>query len=169
MYGEGRHISAYPQTLEARDDITTALESRLGNRLVDQNDPTYRLHLGTTGTKNTPISRGVSARFTTDYLGQDPVTGKPDFSQSFSFSNPKGLVEADEKYLISGIIDPEEIEKINRVISESPEMATALHGEVGYVSPYKTIEQIAEDRSTRKIPITNPPTFSNIRNTYNRR
>lgn len=44
-YGEGRHLSAYPQTIENRDKLITTLEDRLGNRLVDQNDPAFRARL----------------------------------------------------------------------------------------------------------------------------
>jgi hypothetical protein len=161
-YGSGRHLSAYPQSLEARDEITTKLEKKLGNRLVDQNDPNYRFNLPTergTGVVNTPISRGVSARFTTDYLGQDEATGKFNLASQFDEHTPNdyGIVAVDEKFKISGSINPEQIQKINSLTAESPEMARLLHGEDGYVSPYKTIEQIAEERSTGKIPVTNAP------------
>jgi len=160
-YGDGRHFSAYPQSLEARDEITSRLESRLGNRLVDQNDPAFRagLTMRDTGVVNTPISRGISARFTTDYLGQDVATGKFDLATQYSDDNIGGrtnIVGVDRKYKITGEINPEQIGRINTVTSESPEMSRLLHGEDGYVSPYKTIEQIAEERSTRKIPVTIP-------------
>ena len=157
--GEGRHITAYPQSLEARDEITSKLENKLGNRLVDQNDPAFRLGLGNrdTGIKNHPISRGVSARFTTDYLAINSNTGKVDFS----------LSELDaalpEEYKISGEINPEEVNKINKVTQEMPEMAELLHGKDGYISPYKTIEQIAQERSTGKIAPTQPSELFSIR------
>jgi hypothetical protein len=161
-YGSGRHLSAYPQSLEARDEITTKLEKKLGNRLVDQNDPNYRFNLPSdrdTGVKNTPISRGVSARFTTDYLGQDVATGKFDLASQFDEStlNDKGIVAPDKKFIVTGEINPEQIQRINSLTAESPEMARLLHGEDGYVSPYKTIEQIAQERSSGKIPISDSP------------
>jgi hypothetical protein len=160
-YGDGRHFSAYPQSLEARDEITSRLESRLGSRLVDQNDPAFRagLTMRDTGVVNTPISRGISARFTTDYLGQDVATGKFDLATQYSDDNIGGrtnIVGVDQKYKITGKINPEQIGRINAVTSESPEMSRLLHGEDGYVSPYKTIEQIAQERSARKIPVTIP-------------
>ena len=161
-YGSGRHLSAYPQSLEARDEITAKLENKLGNRLVDQNDPNYRFNLPTergTGVVNTPISRGVSARFTTDYLGQDQATGKFNLASQFDENtfNDNGIVAPDKKYILTGEINPEQIQRINSLTAESPEIARLLHGEDGYVSPYKTIEQIAEERSTGKIPVTNAP------------
>jgi hypothetical protein len=145
-YGEGRHVTAYPQNIVDRDKIIKDLEDTMGTRLVDQNDAAYRQPLSSTGVKNHPLSRGVSGRFTTDYLDVDPTTGKVDFSRASS----SGAVP--EEYKISGTINPEEINKINKVTQEMPEMAELLHGPDGYVSPYKTIEQIAEERSTGKIP-----------------
>jgi hypothetical protein len=60
-----------------------------------------------------------------------------------------------EEYKISGKINPEEIDKINKITQEMPEMAELLHGKDGYISPYKTIEQIAQERSTGKIAFGN--------------
>ena len=140
-YGQGRHITAYPQSLVNRDALVTDLESALGERLVDQNNPAYRASLGLEiGTKNHPISRGVSGRFTTDYLTVNPETGKVDYSLSAS----DGALP--DEYKISGKISKDEIEKINKTTAELPEMAELLHGPEGYISPYRTIEQIAEDR-----------------------
>jgi len=140
-YGEGRHITAYPQNIVDRDTLISDMESTLGHRLVDQNDPAYRARLGPiVGTKNHPLSRGVSGRFTTDYLGTNPDTGKIDFTMS----STDDLVPED--YKISGEISAKEIEKINKVTAEIPEMGELLHGPDGYVSPYRTIEQIADDR-----------------------
>ena len=148
-YGEGRHITAYPQSIVNRDKLITDMENSLGQRLVDQNDPAYRSRLGPeVGVKNHPLSRGVSGRFTTDYLEVDPNTGKVDFSLS-STGNP-----APEEYKISGKISPEDIEIINRVNAEMPEMAELLHGPNGYVSPYRTIEQIAQDRASGAINVS---------------
>jgi len=141
-YGEGRHITAYPQNIVDRDTLISDMESTLGHRLVDQNDPAYRARLGPEiGTKNHPLSRGVSGRFTTDYLRTNPDTGKIDFTMS---SETDDLVPED--YKISGKISAKEIEKINKVTAEIPEMGELLHGPDGYVSPYRTIEQIADDR-----------------------
>ena len=156
QYGEGRHITAYPQSLENRDSLIKSLEDTLGNRLVDQNDPAYRATLKTrdTGVKNHPLSRGVSGRFTTDYLDSDPTTGKVDFS----LSNETGNVP--DEYKISGAMNPEQINNINKVTEEMPEMRELLHGKDGYVSPYKTIEQIAEERSTGKIALSFPGMFT---------
>jgi hypothetical protein len=159
-YGEGRHISAYPQSLENRDSLIKSLEDKLGDRLIDQNNPAYRAALDETGIKNHPISRGVSGRFTTDYLDVNPKTGQVDFS----LSNEAGAIP--EEYRITGKINPEEIKKINRVTAEMPEMAELLHGQDGYISPYKTIEQIAEERSTGKIPTTNVPLKDRIDTTF---
>jgi hypothetical protein len=155
LYGAGRHVTAYPQSLEARDEITSKLEGKLGNRLVDQNDPAYRLHLHTrdTGISNHPISRGVSARFTTDYLAINPNTGLADPALDVSDAGHRSVPG---EYKISGKINPEEINKINKVTQEMPEMAELLHGKDGYISPYKTIGQIAQERSTGKIAPTMP-------------
>ena len=79
-YGSGRHLTAYPQTLERRDQAISALEQGLGTSLQDQNDPAFRSSINApTGIKNAPLSRGVSGRFTTDYLATK-ADGSPDFS-----------------------------------------------------------------------------------------
>jgi hypothetical protein len=145
QYGEGRHVTAYPQNIVDRDKIIKDLEDTMGTRLVDQNDAAYRRSIGITGVKNHPLSRGVSGRFTTDYLDINPNTGQVDFS----LSKEGGAIP--EEYRITGTITPEQIERINKVTAEMPDMANLLHGPDGYISPYKTIEQIAEERSTGKI------------------
>ena len=156
-YGEGRHITAYPQSIVNRDKLITDMENSLGQRLVDQNDLAYRSRLGPeVGVKNHPLSRGVSGRFTTDYLEVDPSTGKVDFSLSDT-GNP-----APEEYKISGKISPEEIKTINRVNAEMPEMAELLHGPNGYVSPYRTIEQIAQDRVSGAINLSHTINSSRV-------
>lgn len=152
-YGAGRHMTIYAQSLENRDRIISELEGSIGHRLVDQNDPAYRTALGTgstspadVGVKNHPLSRGVSGRFTTDYLGVD-ASGRIDISSSIA-----GAPAAPAEYLVTGQINPEQIDRINRVTTEVPEMAELLHGQAGYVSPYKTIEQIAAERVSGVIP-----------------
>ena len=153
LYGPGRNVTAYAQDIVTRDNIIAQIESSLGERLVDQNDPTYRAALGShsksphdVGVKNHPLSRGVAGRFTTDYLDVDPNTGKVDFALASSYGNiPK-------EYKVTGEINPEQIDRINRVVSEMPEMEEMLHGPSGYISPYRTIEDIALERSSGAIP-----------------
>jgi hypothetical protein len=148
-YGSGRHLTAYPQTLEARDQAITALEQGLGTSLQDQNDPVFRSDINApTGIKNAPLSRGVSGRFTTDYLATK-ADGSPDFSIEGieGGGDPLGLK-------ITGAVSEDQAQTINRVLQTEPKMAEILHGKPGYKTPYKTIDQIFEDRVTGKIPTT---------------
>jgi hypothetical protein len=148
-YGSGRHLTAYPQTLERRDQVITALEQGLGTSLQDQNDPAFRSDINAaTGIKNAPLSRGVSGRFTTDYLGTK-ADGSPDFSiqGTEGGGDPLGLK-------ITGEVSEDQAQTINRVLQTEPKMAEILHGKPGYKTPYKTIDQVFEDRVTGKIPTT---------------
>ena len=148
-YGSGRHLTAYPQTLERRDQAISALEQGLGESLQDQNDPAFRSSIGApTGIKNAPLSRGVSGRFTTDYLATK-ADGSPDFSTQGTEGgdDPLGLK-------ITGTVSEDQAQTINRVLQTEPKMAEILHGKPGYKTPYKTIDQVFEDRVTGKTPTT---------------
>jgi hypothetical protein len=147
-YGPGRHLTAYPQTLERRDELVSALEQKLGPSLQDQNDPIFRSDINAdTGIKNAPLSRGVSGRFTTDYLaiGAD---GSPDFSI------PGIDTGGDPRLTVTGMVSENQAQNINRVLETEPRMAEILHGKPGYKTPYKTIDQVFEDRVTGKTPTT---------------
>lgn len=147
-YGSGRHLTAYPQTLERRDQVISALEQGLGTSLQDQNDPAFRSGINAaTGIKNAPLSRGVSGRFTTDYLATK-ADGSPDFSI------PGTETGGDPRLLVSGMVSEDQAQTINRVLQTEPRMAEILHGKPGYKTPYKTIDQVFEDRVTGKTPTT---------------
>ena len=147
-YGSGRHLTAYPQTLERRDQVISALEQGLGTSLQDQNDPAFRSGINAaTGIKNAPLSRGVSGRFTTDYLATK-ADGSPDFSI------PGTETGGDPGLLVSGMVSEDQAQTINRVLQTEPRMAEILHGKPGYKTPYKTIDQVFEDRVTGKTPTT---------------
>ena len=147
-YGSGRHLTAYPQTLERRDQVISALEQGLGTSLQDQNDPAFRSGINAaTGIKNAPLSRGVSGRFTTDYLATK-ADGSPDFSI------PGTETGDDPGLLVSGMVSEDQAQTINRVLQTEPKMAEILHGKPGYKTPYKTIDQVFEDRVTGKTPTT---------------
>ena len=154
-YREGRHVTAYPTDIVERDNLISDLEETLGDRLVDQNDPTYRASLSeSVGNKNAPLSRGVSGRYTTDYLPDpDPVTGKIDFTDAGSSGNG-----TDETYKITGEINEEQIKKIEKLSTDVPEMAELLHGPEGYETPYKTIDDIIYERQNGIIA----PTYSDV-------
>jgi len=147
-YGPGRHLTAYPQTLEKRDELISSLEQRLGPSLQDQNDPAFRSNINApTGIKNAPLSRGVSGRFTTDYLATG-ADGSPDFSI------PGTETGGDPGLLVSGMVSEDQAQTINRVLQTEPKMAEILHGKPGYKTPYKTIDQVFGDRVTGKTPTT---------------
>jgi hypothetical protein len=148
-YGKGRHFTGYPQSLEQRDKIITNLEARVSSgqlNLVRQDDPTYRgsMASGPTGKgdTNAPLSPHIQGRFTTDYApAPDPVTGVVDYSKSGTASDP-----------ITGYMNDEQMAKIEKLKQTNPEFKEILHGSPGYKSPYRTIEQIAQDRKSGAIP-----------------
>jgi hypothetical protein len=148
-YGKGRHFTGYPQSLEQRDKIITNLEARVSSgqlNLVRQDDPTYRgsMASGPTGKgdTNAPLSPHIQGRFTTDYApAPDPVTGVVDYSKSGTASDP-----------ITGYMGDEQMAKIEKLKQTNPEFKEILHGSPGYKSPYRTIEQIAQDRKSGAIP-----------------
>lgn len=139
-YRAGRHLTAYPQSLEKRDALIAGLEKQVGDLLVDQNDPKFRLNLGATGTKNTPLSQKVSGRFTTDYVGVK-ADGTPDFTTS-------AINEGPPEFTVTGSVSEKQAQTINKVIQAEPRFIDLLHGSPGYKSPYRTIEDIFTDRSS---------------------
>jgi len=143
-YRQGRHLTAYPQTLERRDQVITALNERVGGMLQSQGDRTYRAGLGSTGAKNAPLSGFVSGRFTTDYADINP-DGTPNFRESSS-----GPTES--KYSVSGKVSEREAQRINNVLAAEPAFQEILHGSPGYKSPYATIEDVFERRVSGAIP-----------------
>jgi len=140
VYGAGRHLTAYPQSIEKRDALIAQLEKQVGHLLVDQNDPNFRRGLRETGTKNTPLSQKVSGRFTTDYVGIK-TDGTPDFTSSSGKAGPP-------EFTITGGVSEKQAQTINRVIQAEPRFAGLLHGSPGYKSPYRTIEDVFRDRTS---------------------
>jgi hypothetical protein len=49
-------------------------------------------------------------------------------------------------------MDDEQMAKIEKLKQTNPEFKEILHGSPGYKSPYRTIEQIAQDRKSGAIP-----------------
>lgn len=166
-YGAGRMFTFYGQSLEERDRIISTLESKVGNLLEDQNDPDYLKTITDTDTlrKNTPVSKNFTARFTTDYLNIDyadssgkPFLGINAYSSDRTLDKLQGKVQLDlsaskaikDKYVVTGIFDPKNIDQQKQALlnlsTDFPEMQEALHGSAGYVSPYRTINDIIEYR-----------------------
>ena len=149
FYGPGRQFSVYTQTLERRDRIISVLENSFGSELVDQTDLTHR-RLSTHSPSNHPISKHVQGRFTTDYLAANP-DGTPNFALQGGLSNP--AYGGSKNLTITGHVSEKQVQVINDVITTEPKMAELLHGPDGYKTPYKTIEDIIEERVQGKIPL----------------
>ncbi len=159
-YGSGRHFTFYAQSIEERDRIIGALEgSDIADRLEDQYDPNYRKTIREgVEEKNAPISQKTSGRFTTDYLNPHYVddSGRPYLdlqhdSESLEIKDQPGRtpanpaqVEENKKLLIKGTLDTKDMEAVEQVKNNFPEMDELLRGKPGYTTPYSTIEdQIA--------------------------
>ena len=156
-YGAGRHISAYPQTLQRRDEVTALLEGKLGGVLQPVNDPAYRINLRdkNTGVMNHPISEHVNSRFNTEYMAGDGKGGINWASQEKFNDAMTAPNAATERVRVLGGISQSELNKLDTLITEHPEFKQLLHGEEGYKTPYKTIEDIISDRMNGEIS----PTF----------
>lgn len=159
VYGKGREFTGYTQTLEERDKLITALESRLGNRLEDV-DPTILGGRQTEGA--TQLSKKITGRFTTEYAGvpapgeamdwstiaQDPFKGQAALDR-VALENPDAL-----PYIHTGVIDENSYDNLQKLVNDYPEFKEVLHGPSGYVSPYGTIE---ESFSQQGIPYSSQP------------
>ena len=159
IYGEGRQFTFYAQSIEERDRVIGILEgSNIADRLEDQYDLNYRKKINDwVEPKNAPISQKTSGRFTTDYLNINYVddNGRPflDLSEQSSQETIDDIprnratpaqVAENEKLLISGTLSDKDIDAVEQVKKNFPEMNELLSGKPGYTSPYATIEdQIA--------------------------
>lgn len=158
-YGEGRQFTFYAQSIEERDRVIGVIEgSNIADRLEDQYDLNYRKKITDwVELKNAPISQKTSGRFTTDYLNVDHVddNGRPflDLSEQSSQgtiddrprnrATPAQVAE-NKKLIITGALNKKDIEAVEQVKKNFPEMSELLSGKPGYISPYATIEdQIA--------------------------
>jgi len=159
-YRPGRQFTFYAQTIEERDRIIGIVEgSDLFDRLEDQYDPNYRKTVDyNVEQKNAPISQKTSGRFTTDYLNPYYVddNGRPylDLQHDPHSGEVKdrpgktpataAQVEQNKRMIIAGTLDAADIEAIEQVKNNFPEMDELLSGKPGYTTPYSTIEdQIA--------------------------
>lgn len=178
-YGEGRQFTFYSQSIEERDRIIGTLEgSDIADRLEDQYDPNYRKTISSViEEKNAPISQKTSGRFTTDYLDpyyvddngrpyldlqhseMDVVRDRPDRTRATA-----AQVAENKKLQIAGTLDKKDLEAVEQVKKNLPEMGELLTGKPGYTSPYATIEDQIEWRKanpSRSVPwhaSTPPPT-----------
>ena len=166
-YGPGRMFTFYGQSIEERDRIISLMEQKVGNYLEDQNDPNFLNTIeNRISAKNTPISDKFSGRFTTDYLNVSytDLSGKP-ITSIHSYSPQKKIdaisdkieildwadrADLEDRYVATGIFNSSNVDQqrrvLNNLVTDIPEMEELLHGAPGYVSPYKTIEDIMEYR-----------------------
>lgn len=161
-YHQGRQFTFYAQSIEERDRIIGIIEgSDIADRLEDADDPNFRKTIqGPKEEKNAPISKKTSGRFTTDYLDVNYVddNGRPLLNLAHDSQNQPakerpGLrratqeqVEQNEKLLITGKLDAQDVEAIDQTKKLFPEMDELLRGKPGYVTPYATIEDMMEWR-----------------------
>lgn len=64
--------------------------------------------------------------------------------------------------VITGMMDDEQLKRISDLTTQNPEFQEILHGPSGYKSPYRTIEQIAQDRKSGVIAPTSEGNYRGL-------
>jgi len=125
----GKYYTAYPQSLEARDELISALEEFHSKKnLLAEIGPDFQLEA------NTKVTPRISSRFTTGYSKFDPKTGLPLFDKSTTAPNEAFASDAAQK-----------IGKINHYIKDSW-TSTGAHTQTTKSFGLRvTAEELAED------------------------
>jgi hypothetical protein len=72
------------------------------------------------------------------------------------------LVVRGEDRVITGEINDEQLKRISDLTTQNPEFQEIIHGPTGYKSPYRTIEQIAQDRKSGVIAPSGGENFKSL-------
>jgi len=130
----GKYYTAYPQSLEARDELINSLEEFHSRKnLLAEIGPDFQLEA------NTKVTPRISSRFTTGYSKFDPKTGLPLFDKSTTAPNEAFASDAAQK-----------IGKINHYIKDSW-TSTGAHTQTTKSFGLRvTAEELAEDTDLLK-------------------